>query len=316
MRTARSNGFTLMEMSIIMLIIALLTGSILLGKELIYASEIRATMKQVDMLDIAYNTFQLKYNCLAGDCSNAAALGFTGGFTIQLADAAIEPKIDPLYYLNPVSTAFAEAIENIVWMPLDLVVDPSLAWNDPAPDGTVALNGNDDQKFQNMEGSVGMGMLDQAKMIRGWEEGSRIYLSLSEAGSLVGNAPDDVYQRAFWVAYSLVPEMDANGNPSVIDTPGIYYQAPASLALPVSAATIPVVAAANIDRKGDDGSPLTGGIQATSSKELSLSGGPIYNEAREISVTQCLRQINGVMHYNETHHNAAKCAMVIRASSL
>ncbi|NBX04025.1 MAG: prepilin-type N-terminal cleavage/methylation domain-containing protein [Alphaproteobacteria bacterium] len=70
-------GFTLLEISIVLVIVGLIIGGILVGKEMIYAAEIRATLKQVEQFNAAMNTFKLKYGCISGDCANANQFGFT-----------------------------------------------------------------------------------------------------------------------------------------------------------------------------------------------------------------------------------------------
>ncbi|NBX03498.1 MAG: prepilin-type N-terminal cleavage/methylation domain-containing protein [Alphaproteobacteria bacterium] len=69
-------GFTLLEISIVLVIVGLVFGGVLVGRELIKASEIRATAKQVEQFDTAFNTFKLKYGCISGDCKNAEQFGF------------------------------------------------------------------------------------------------------------------------------------------------------------------------------------------------------------------------------------------------
>lgn len=60
-------GFTLVELAIVMVIIGLLIGGILKGQELINNAQITATVSQIKGLDAALNTFQGKYNALPGD---------------------------------------------------------------------------------------------------------------------------------------------------------------------------------------------------------------------------------------------------------
>ena len=97
------NGFTLIELAIVLVIIGLLIGGVLFGKDMIAASEVRATVSQLDKFRSAVNAFRLKYNELPGDMrpSKAAQFGFfqiTGNcgttclFANQLIDANGPPS--------------------------------------------------------------------------------------------------------------------------------------------------------------------------------------------------------------------------------
>ncbi len=66
-----SFGFTLIELSIVLVIIALIVGGVLAGKELIAAAKMRKVMAQVDGINAAVNSFRSKYNCIPGDCTTA-----------------------------------------------------------------------------------------------------------------------------------------------------------------------------------------------------------------------------------------------------
>jgi prepilin-type N-terminal cleavage/methylation domain-containing protein len=72
----KKHGFTLIELSIVLVIVALLVAGILVGRELIRAAEIRATINQKEKFDAAVNTFRGKYACLPGDCARATSFGF------------------------------------------------------------------------------------------------------------------------------------------------------------------------------------------------------------------------------------------------
>jgi prepilin-type N-terminal cleavage/methylation domain-containing protein len=67
----RNNGFTLVELSIVLVIIGLLTSGILLGKDLIRAAELRSITSEKDQIQTAVMLFRNKYLGLPGDLSNA-----------------------------------------------------------------------------------------------------------------------------------------------------------------------------------------------------------------------------------------------------
>ena len=54
-------GFTLIELSIVLVIIGLIVGGVLVGQNLIKAAEIRNQIKQMQEYQIAFNTFRTKY---------------------------------------------------------------------------------------------------------------------------------------------------------------------------------------------------------------------------------------------------------------
>lgn len=70
-------GFTLIELSIVLVIIGLIVGGVLVGQDLIKAAEIRATIGQLEKYNAAANTFRTKYNGLPGDLSSPANYGMT-----------------------------------------------------------------------------------------------------------------------------------------------------------------------------------------------------------------------------------------------
>jgi len=67
-----------MELSIVLLIIALLSGGVILGMDLIRAAAIRATVGQLEQLNVAVYAFRVRYNGLPGDLhvDSTAELGF------------------------------------------------------------------------------------------------------------------------------------------------------------------------------------------------------------------------------------------------
>ena len=68
------SGFTLIELSIVLVIIGLIVWGVLMGRDMIAAAQVRSQIKQIEDLETQINTFRLKYNCLPGDCINATEL--------------------------------------------------------------------------------------------------------------------------------------------------------------------------------------------------------------------------------------------------
>jgi prepilin-type N-terminal cleavage/methylation domain-containing protein len=92
-------GFTLVELSIVLVIIGLISASVLIGRELIFAAQIRAQVRQIEELNTIVNTFKLKYKCLPGDCGHAIALGW-GTFDGN-DDGIIIGHSTPMHGLEP-----------------------------------------------------------------------------------------------------------------------------------------------------------------------------------------------------------------------
>jgi len=73
------SGFTLVELSIVLVIIGLIVGGVLVGQDMIKAAEIRSTIGQIESFNTASNVFRDKYEQLPGDISSSKAttLGLT-----------------------------------------------------------------------------------------------------------------------------------------------------------------------------------------------------------------------------------------------
>lgn len=75
-------GFTLIELSIVLVIIGLIVGGVLVGQVLVKNAATRAQITQIEKYNTAVNTFRAKYDCLPGDCAAAASFGFAARGTI------------------------------------------------------------------------------------------------------------------------------------------------------------------------------------------------------------------------------------------
>jgi prepilin-type N-terminal cleavage/methylation domain-containing protein len=65
------HGFTLIELSIVLVIIGLIVGGVLVGYDLIKAAELRSVVRQIESTNTAASAFRLKYNAIPGDMRNA-----------------------------------------------------------------------------------------------------------------------------------------------------------------------------------------------------------------------------------------------------
>jgi len=77
--SSRKQGFTLIELSIVLVVIGLIIGGVLVGTDLVRAAGVRATIAQIEKFNTAVNTFNSKYGALPGDLNGLVATQF--GFT-------------------------------------------------------------------------------------------------------------------------------------------------------------------------------------------------------------------------------------------
>ena len=71
-------GFTLIEASVVMIIVGLMLGGVVVGQDLIRSATVRAALSEIEEYQVAVNTFTQKYESLPGDINfdEASAFGF------------------------------------------------------------------------------------------------------------------------------------------------------------------------------------------------------------------------------------------------
>ncbi|MCE2927715.1 MAG: prepilin-type N-terminal cleavage/methylation domain-containing protein [Rickettsiales bacterium] len=73
LKSGQAKGFTLVEISVVLIIIGLIIGGIVFGSSLIRSAEIKSVMSDFEKFDAAVVTFKLKYDGLPGDITNATS---------------------------------------------------------------------------------------------------------------------------------------------------------------------------------------------------------------------------------------------------
>jgi len=141
MSKERRKGFTLIELSIVLVIIGLLVAGVLSGQDLIAAAKIRATVAQYETYNTATNAFNGKYGGIPGDLaySTAEAFGFAfvsgGGVGLGDGDGLIGT---PASLATAESLLFWSDIYNANLIPNALTfVTPGVAWT-PVDDTGIA----------------------------------------------------------------------------------------------------------------------------------------------------------------------------------
>lgn len=217
-------GFTLVELAIVMVIIGLLIGGILKGQELISNARISSTVSQVKGLDAALNTFQDKYNALPGDMNNP---------TVRLTNCTAAP-------CNVAGGGNGRIGTSLTTVP-------------------TAAN----------EEGVMFAHLNSADLISGVDMGGasptfgRMLPAVKAGGGM-------------WVSYGA-----ATVAPALLTLGRHYAVLNGSVAAPAAATgSLTSTAAAQIDRKLDDGQPESGAVQTIGTNCVTGAGPTAtYNEA-------------------------------------
>lgn len=107
-------GFTLIEMSIVLVIIGLIVGGILKGQELIESSRQKNMVSQIDRIRAGVTAFSDRFKSLPGDYSrvsmlpNASLIGTTGG-----NDNGVVGALSTNIITDTMATQIASTSENV-----------------------------------------------------------------------------------------------------------------------------------------------------------------------------------------------------------
>ena len=262
-KSSRAVGFTLIELSIVLVIIGLIVGGVLVGQDLIRAAEVRATVSQIEKYNTAVNTFRGKYNALPGDMNNATALqfGFTqrGQYTGQGdGNGVIEGSIANAannYYGN------AETAGETLMFWVDLTTANGL--NLALIDGNFSSANPTTPSASDITGTGIALYLPPAKLGRG----NYIYVY---SGGFVQNLGPGNSDDTNYFGISAVTKLVGGANGSLVSSP-----------------TLPVNQAYSIDKKTDDGLPQSGRVTAVylNSGTYWAAPGSTYNPPYTTPVT-------------------------------
>jgi len=71
--TKAKNGFTLVKLSIVIVIIGLIVAGVVGGQTLVKQAKLRSIVTDMNKYKVALNAFQLEYDAIAGDMTNASS---------------------------------------------------------------------------------------------------------------------------------------------------------------------------------------------------------------------------------------------------
>jgi len=229
-------GFTLIEVSIVLVIIGLIVGGVLVGQNLITAAEVRATISQVEKYNQAANTFRGKFGYLPGDINATAASQF--GFAARgvYAGQGDGNGILEGNYNNSTSghaSLWQSAGETVMfWVDLSSPVAGNLIDGGFNTASSTAIPASD------ITGTAINLYFPQAKIGRG-----NYFYTYS---SYFWNGSNDILLGDNYFGLSAVYDIEANSANGRVQ----------------SNRTIPVAQAYAIDKKVDDGLPESGNVIA------------------------------------------------------
>lgn len=223
------SGFTLIELSIVLVIIGLIAGGILVGQDLIRAAEVRAQISQIEKYNSAVNTFKAKFGALPGDMAVGTANQF--GFAVGAGCTGQEGGRDGNGLIESWASGwgwpyFQAGETGLFWQDLSSPVAGNLIDGQFPNSGATALGCAAPGAWSTTTGTTYIGDYFPVGKIG---HGTFIYV-----------IPNNGYN---WYGLAKIIQTDSNATP---------YTSP----------TIPVIQAYNIDKKIDDGLPATGSVLA------------------------------------------------------
>lgn len=259
----RQKGFTLIELSIVLVIIGLIVGGVLVGQDLIKAAQLRSLMLDTQKYQTAIYTFKSKYGCLPGDCIDATMFwGAADGSTGRTGGCRVANETDT-------TTATCNGDGNLI-MPIgDSYGEPFLFWQH----------------------------LANASLIRGNYTGSSV--TSGGCGGLCGavietNIPKTSIDGVSFsvIAGSSLSSGDAFTHPRTKTGDNFFAIGRETSAL-TDASFLSTVDAHRVDTKFDDGNAVTGAITAHKQNNCTTT----YSDATAIYNTTVDSEVRCSLYY-------------------
>ncbi|HEU5047699.1 MAG TPA: prepilin-type N-terminal cleavage/methylation domain-containing protein [Rickettsiales bacterium] len=273
-----NTGFTLIEISIVLVIIGLIVGGILTGQDLIKSATVRAQISQIEKYNTAINTFRNKYGGIPGDLAKTQASQF--GFDVAGCDGSTGKRDgDGLvvgYSGGTYVLQYGEA--TVFWE--DLSQAGLINGSYPSVAGSFSNCGITASDWTLTPGTTYIGNYFPEAKIGG---GNFIYVYKSDTST-------GGIDNANWYGISAVSSVTTIGGMA-------------------SAGAISVLQAYNIDKKVDDGYPNRGFI-----RDLYLSSWWISkaNAQASDSATSCYNTTANTYSVGINGGNGLNCSLSIR----
>lgn len=211
-----SKGFTLIEMSIVLVIIGLVVGGVLVGIDLVRAAEVRAQISQIEKYNQAVNTFRGKYGYIPGDLqlNVASQFGFittacTGTFAFRDGNGFLDGQIRPNIYDQTIGEV------QLFWADLSMAGLIS----ETIPNGGVTVTCNYigvDLVSTQMSEYFPAAKIGRSNMLAVYEADGSNWFSLSEMNAEIGATLDTTANIPVIEAYNIDTKIDdgipATGN--------------------------------------------------------------------------------------------------------
>jgi prepilin-type N-terminal cleavage/methylation domain-containing protein len=276
-REYSSYGFTLIELSIVLVIIGLIVGGVLAGQSLIAASAIRAQITQIEKFNAATNTFREKYGGLPGDLASnlATQFGFisrTGAQGDGNGNGVIEGLCFPC---GNIVGGFTESGE------------PLLFWADLAQ--SKLIEGTFTHATGSSSDNGGLNGYIYSYQVYWFFPRSKLGTGFVYVYSGVGWSGSSVVSRmggSAWFGISAISDIGDDG--ALASTPNLT-----------------VAQAYAMDGKVDDGLPLGGNVKA-----IYNYGGPAYApNASTASSTTCFDTTSKTYSITQNNGNNVNCGI-------